>query len=79
MSSKEKEVIVEAGSPILQSDGLYQIEVSSIMVEQQSIFVTWSGKEIHLNKNEVKQRRKSGDKYFITISPKVYESKFLKN
>jgi len=75
----KNEMIAETGNPVLQEDGFYRIEVSSLRVEELFIFVTWRDKDIRLHKNEVKQRRKSGDKYFIIISPKVYESTFLKS
>jgi len=72
----EKEVIAEAGSPVMQSDGFYHIEVSSVKVDQEYYIVTWRDKDIRLLRYKVKQWRKSGNKDQLVISPDLYKEKF---
>jgi len=67
---------IEVEPPILQSDGFYKINVSSINWEKQEIIVTWHGKKIHLQKSELKQSWKSGDKSYIIIPSEIYERDF---
>jgi hypothetical protein len=66
----------EVDPPLLQSDGYYKINVSSLKWRELEIIVTWNGKRIHLPKSEVKNSWKSGDKSYIIISPEVYKNKF---
>jgi hypothetical protein len=69
---------IEVEPPILQPDGNYKINVSSLKWKKEVIIVTWPGKRIVLPKSEVKNSWKSGDKSYIIISPELYESKFSK-
>lgn len=69
----------EVEPPILQSDGNYKINVSSLKWEKEVIIVTWPRKRIVLPKSEVVKSWKSGDKGYIIIPSEIYEREFKEN
>lgn len=71
ISEPTREEIVE--KPIVN---YIDVEVSAIDTDLKYVFVEWQGKKIQLLRSDVVRRGQSGDKLFIRISEKLYESKF---
>lgn len=67
----------EVEPPILQSDGNYKFNVSSMKWRKHDIIITWHDKRIYLQKSDVVNSWKSGDKSYIIIPAKIYENEFL--
>jgi len=74
---EEKQEIIKGEEEFIKEDeNFIEVEVSSIEVDRQIFNIIWQGKKIRLSKSQVKQRRKAGDKLYITISKELYESEF---
>jgi hypothetical protein len=71
-----KEYIEEKQEIIKEEEDYIKVEVSSIEDQGQILNIVWQDKNIRLSKSQLKQRRKSGDKLYITITKDVYESEF---